>query len=311
MAFDVAKINERIKNDPRGLIEESEELYGKAVCEAAKKIAECAEEHRVVLLSGPSGSGKTTTAMKLSRELERLGIGTRPVSLDDYFKSVDPETCPKTEDGGIDYESPECLDMALLNRHISEIALGREVYIPKFDFKTQSRSETVRPLCLGKNEIVIFEGIHALNDEITCAAGEKVTKLYISARSNFYSDGELFYKGTWTRLTRRIVRDNNFRNADSDFTLKIWASIRRGEKKYISPFKDRADIIINSTHEYEINLLKDHLLKAVKDVPLGIERYDEVCEMLRKIEGFESVSDKLVPKDSLLREFIGGGVFSY
>ena len=201
--------------------------------------------------------------------------------------------------------------MKLLNKHIEDIADGREIFIPKFDFKTQSRSETVRPLCLGKNEVVIFEGIHALNDEITQAAGEKAIKLYISARSNFYSDGELFYKGTWTRLARRIVRDNNFRHANSDFTLKIWEGIRRGEKKYISPFKDRADIIINSTHEYEMNLLRDHLLNAVSGVPKGIERYDEVCRMLERTKQFEGVSDKLVPKDSLLREFIGGGTFSY
>ncbi|MBQ6902327.1 MAG: nucleoside kinase [Oscillospiraceae bacterium] len=311
MALDVREINSRIKNDPTGFVGECEDAYEKSIVSAAKKIAERIDTSSVVLLSGPSGSGKTTTALKLERTLEKLGIGTRPVSLDDYFRTVDFETAPKTEDGKIDYESPECLDMPLLNRHIKEIIKGNEIMMPKFDFKNQRRSETVTPLHLKKNEVVIFEGIHALNDEISVAAGSHGIKLYISARSNFMLDGSVFYKGTWTRLTRRIVRDNLFRGANADFTLSIWDGIRRGEKMYISPFKDRADITINSTHEYEITVLKKHLKKAVLTVPEGIVRYEEVCRMMNNIDGFEDLPDDYVPKDSLLREFIGGGSFRY
>lgn len=311
MALDVKDINFEIKTDPRGFVAECEAAYEKAVATAAKKIAEKVNESCVVLLSGPSGSGKTTTALKLERTLEDLGVGTRPVSLDDYFRTVDHETAPKTEEGEIDYESPLCLDMPLLNKHIADITAGREVLVPKFDFKNQRRSETVSPLCIGKNEVVIFEGIHALNDDITSAAGSHGIKLYISARSNFMRDGSVFYKGTWTRITRRIVRDNLFRGADADFTLAIWDSIRRGEKRYISPFKDRADIVINSTHEYEMSVLKKHLKKAVLRVPEGITRYDEVCRMMENVNGFDDLSDDFVPKDSLLREFIGGGSFKY
>ena len=123
--------------------------------------------------------------------------------------------------------------------------------------------------------------------------------------------GIVAYKGTWTRLTRRIVRDDLFRGADSKFTLGIWDGIRRGEKMYISPFKDRADITINSTHEYELAVLKKHLKKAVQCVPEGIARYDEVCTMMRNIELIDDLSDDFVPTDSLLREFIGGGAFTY
>ena len=311
MGFDISEINKRVKSDPYGFVTECEAKYAKSIKDAATKIAEKVSESCVVLLSGPSGSGKTTTALKLERMLESFGIQTRPVSLDDYFKTLDLATAPRTEDGGVDYESPLCLDMPLLNKHIEDIIAGREVYVPKFDFKNQRRSNTVRPLCLGKNQVVIFEGIHALNDMITRPAGEHGIKLYISARSNFTLDNEMFFKGTWTRLTRRIVRDIKFRNTDADFTLNIWDSIRRGEKKYISPFKDKADIIINSTHEYEICVLKKYLLDAVKSVPEGIARYNEVLELMENINAFEDLGDEYVPTDSLLREFIGGGNFRY
>ncbi len=311
MALEISEINARIKDDAYGFVTECEAKYAKSIKDAASKIAEKVSESCVVLLSGPSGSGKTTTALKLERMLESFGVRTRPVSLDDYFRTVDEATAPRTEDGAIDYESPMCLDMPLLNQHIEDIIAGREVYVPKFDFKNQRRSETVRPLCLGKNEVVIFEGIHALNDMITAPAGEHGIKLYISGRSNFTLDGELFFKGTWTRLIRRIVRDKKFRSADADFTLTIWNSIRHGEKKYISPFKDKADIVINSTHEYEVCVLKKHLLEAIKEVPKGIARYDEILNMLENISAFETLGDEYVPTDSLLREFIGGGNFRY
>ena len=311
MPLEICEINRRIKTDPAAFVDECEDKYKNAISDAARKIADRAGETSVVLLSGPSGSGKTTTALKLERELEKLGIGTHPISLDDYFLTVDPETSPKNEDGEIDYESPLCLDVPLLNSHIEKIIKGEEVLIPKFDFKNQRRSEITSPLRLNKNEIVIFEGIHALNDIITEACGSHGIAIYISARSNFKRDGEVFYKGTWTRLTRRIVRDDLFRGANADFTLAIWEGIRRGEKRYISPYRDRADIIINSTHDYEITVLKKHLQDAVKSVPKGIARYDEVCEMMQNLNGFEELADDFVPKDSLLREFIGGGNFNY
>ncbi len=311
MPLELCEINRRIETDAATFVAECEEKYDAAIDSAARKIAERSGESMVVLLSGPSGSGKTTTALKLERALEKLGVGTHPISLDDYFRTVDIETSPKNEDGEIDYESPLCLDIPLLNEHIQKIIDGEEVLVPKFDFKNQRRSGLTSPLRLGKNEIVIFEGIHALNDAITGSCGSHGIKLYISARSNFLNDGKVFYKGTWTRLTRRIVRDDLFRGANADFTLSIWDGIRRGEKMYISPFRDRADIIINSTHEYEINVLKKHLKDAVKSVPEGIARYGEVCDLLENINGFVDLPDSFVPEDSLLREFIGGGSFKY
>ncbi len=309
--YELSEVNLRIKGDPKGFVEECEALYDSEILSAAKRIAERASESPIVLLSGPSGSGKTTSSLKLEKTLEELGVGTHPISLDDYFNTVDEATAPKAPDGSIDYESPMCLDMELLNSQIKAIWEGKEVMIPKFDFKTQSRSKTVTPFKLHKDEVVIFEGIHALNDMITDSVGEHGIKLYISSRSNFTDGKELAYKGTWTRLTRRIVRDILFRDADAAFTLKIWDGIRRGEKEYISPFKGKADISVNSTHGYEVNVLKKHLLAAVKEVPKDMARYDEACEMLSKINAFADLDDSFVPKDSLLREFIGGGSFTY
>ena len=311
MTLDIREINRRIKRDPECFVGECENSYEKSIDNAAKKIAERINESSVVLISGPSGSGKTTTSLKLERRLEELGIGTHAIALDDYLRTVNPDTAPRTEDGKIDYESPYSLDMELLKKHIEEIIAGREILLPEFDFANQRRAEKVTPLTRKKNEIVIFEGIHALNDDITSATGSHGIKLYISARSSFMMDGSIFYKGTWTRLTRRVVRDDLYRGVDANFTLGIWDGIRRGEKLYISPFKDKADIIINSTHSYELTVLKKHFLRTVAAVPEGIPRYEEVCRLCESINAFDDMEDKFVPKDSLLREFIGGGSFEY
>lgn len=311
MALDLKEINRRICYDAIGFVTECEAEYAKEISNAARKIASRVDSSQIVLLSGPSGSGKTTSALRLQRALESYGVGTKSISMDDYFKTVDPETAPKNEKGEIDYESPLCLDVPLLKEHMKKIVRGEEIEVPCFVFAKQCRSDVKKPMKLEKNQVVIIEGIHALNDMFDDAAGEHETKLYISARSNFELDGETVFKGTWTRLMRRIVRDNNFRGSDADFTLRIWDGIRAGEKKYISPFKNKADIIIDSTHPYEICMLKKHIAQAMPHIPEGIPRYKEVCSIPKALELFEDMPDELVPKDSLLREFIGGGNFNY
>ncbi len=311
MPLDLEQVNRQIAEDASGFVSECEAEYAAKIDNAARKIASRAENCRIVLLSGPSGSGKTTSALKLQRALESYGIGTKSISMDDYFKTVNPETAPKNDKGEIDYESPLCLDIPLLKEHMQMIVRGEEIEVPSFIFATQSRSDIKKPMKLEKDQVVIIEGIHALNDMFDDAAGEHETKLYISARSNFESEGETVFKGTWTRLMRRIVRDNNFRGTNADFTLKIWDGIRTGEKKYISPFKNKADIIIDSTHPYEICMLKKHIAQAMPNIPEGIPRYKEVCSIPPSLELFAEMPDELVPEDSLLREFIGGGNFKY
>ncbi|NLG53594.1 MAG: AAA family ATPase [Clostridiales bacterium] len=309
MVLNIREINERVRSDAKGFVLECEAAYAQKVDDAARKIAGGIKKSNVVLLSGPSGSGKTTTAHKLAATLEKYGINTHSISMDNYFKTVNPDTAPRTSDGKIDYESPLCLDIDLLKEHIAKLAEGEEILVPKFNFTAQKRSEITKPLKLMGNEIVIIEGIHALNDVITSAAGGHGVKLYISSRSNFELDGEIYFKGTWTRIVRRTIRDERFRGTKADFTLTIWDSIRNGEKAYISPFKNKADIIINSTHPYEVNMLKTYF--HVPELDKSVKRYDEINMLGKHIGVFGAVSETLVPKDSLLREFIGGGCFKY
>ena len=183
--------------------------------------------------------------------------------------------------------------------------------IPRFEFARQMRNDSLgTPLRLEKNEIAIFEGIHALNDDIAGRHPE-ATKLYISARSNVNEGSVLRFKGTWMRLTRRAVRDYNFRGTGVDETLEMWANVRRGEKLYISPFKNRADIIFDSSLPYEVSVMRNYAVPLLQSVPEENERHDELLELIRAFEWFEPVDPALVAKDSLIREFIGGGSYKY
>ena len=262
-------------------------------------------------LVGESGSGKTTTAMKIAEELLRRGVNSRAVAMDNYFLTQDPATVPRTPDGSIDYESPLCLDMDLLSQHFAALSRGEEILIPKFEFARQMRNDSLgTPLKLEKNEIAIFEGIHALNDDIAGRHPE-AAKLYISARSNVNEGNALRFKGTWMRLTRRAVRDYSFRGMEVARTLDMWANVRRGEKLYISPFKDNASIVFDTTHPYEISVIRafaqplfDHLR-----VSPDMERYEEVRHLADAYPRFEVLEEKYIAPDSLIREFIGGGIY--
>ncbi len=237
MAYQLQEINRRIKTDVTEFLEECDQAYAQRVSLAADRILSNLDKSPVVLLSGPSGSGKTTTAMKIAEELQRRGVNTHAVAMDNYFKSLNRKTAPRTPEGDIDYESPQCLDMKLLDQHFAALSRGEEIIIPKFEFARQMRNDARgTPLKLGKNEIAIFEGIHALNDDIAGRHPE-AAKLYISARSNVNEGAVLRFKGTWMRLTRRAVRDYNFRGTGVADTLEMWANVRRGEKLYISPYK--------------------------------------------------------------------------
>ena len=305
MAYELTDINYRTVSDPKGFCEECEEKYERKVKQAAKRISENLKESPIVLLSGPSGSGKTTTAHKISDELKNIGIDTHYVSMDDYFKNVD-ETTPRTQEGGYDLESPLCLDMELLNRHFAELARGERIYVPKYNFASQVREEEpAKSICLGKDEICIFEGIHALNDSVT-AQQEKAFRLYISARSDVRFGETVVFKSTWFRLVRRTVRDFNFRGADPEETMRMWANVRRGEKLYISPFKNKANYQFDTSFACELAVMNSTVTKLFQTVPEGIERFEELRSVLPAIQLFGVIGEECVPGDSLLREFIGG-----
>ena len=311
MSYDLGEINLKTVSDPAGFIAECDEAYREKVRTAADKIAANLKNSPIVLLAGPSGSGKTTSSMKIAEELERRGIKSYSVSMDDYFKTVDPKTAPRTPEGDIDLESPLCLDMELLNEHFSMLSLGKRIFVPKYEFSRRMRVlEPSKSIKLGRDEVVVFEGIHALNGMITDKHPEAF-KLYISARSDVELNGHVVYKRTWFRLVRRLVRDYNFRGADPEETMSMWANVRRGEKNYISPFKDKANLQFDTSFAYEPAVFNETATKLFQAVPEGIERYDELRQVLPALQLFGVIDNELVAPDALIREFIGGGVYEY
>ena len=308
MPYSLTQINEAIRSDPQAFVEECDAAFAKKVENAAKKIADHRTESHVILLSGPSGSGKTTTALKIEEQLEKMGIETHTVSMDNYFNTIDPETAPRNREGAIDYESPFCLDIDLLNRHFAMLDRGETIHVPKYEFARQMRSDILsQPLHLGSDELAIFEGIHALND-IIVGKNPKAFKLYIAARSNFTDgEGSLVFQHPWLRLCRRIVRDYKFRGSDASFTLKMWANVRRGEKLYISPYKENADLMFDSSLAFEFSVLKPFVVPLLEAIPAG--KYDVVDDMLKGFEQIEALDEKYVAPNSLAREFIGGSTY--
>ena len=308
MPYSLTQVNEAIRRDPAAFAAECDATFAKKVESAARKIAEHRGESHVVLLSGPSGSGKTTTALKIEEQMEKMGVETHTISMDNYFNTIDPETAPRNREGEIDYESPFCLDIDLLNRHFAMLDRGDTIHIPKYEFARQMRSDIhAFPLRLGKDELAIFEGIHALND-IIVGKNPKAFKLYIAARSNLLDDdGNIVFNHAWLRLCRRIVRDHQFRGSDAAFTLKMWANVRRGEKLYISPYKENAHIMFDSSLAFEFAVLKPIVVPLLEEIPAG--KYQVVDDILRGFEKIEAMDEKYVAPDSLAREFIGGSTY--
>ena len=307
--IDLENINYAMRNETQFVLH-CEEVFHDKVSAAAAAILTGGRDKRIVALTGPSGSGKTTTAMKIEKLLDESGVETHTISMDNYFNTIDPETAPRNREGAIDYESPFCLDIDLLNRHFAMLDRGETIHIPKYEFARQMRSDILsQPLHLGKDELAIFEGIHALNDVII-GKNPKAFKLYIAARSNVVDeDGSVVFYHHWLRLCRRIVRDYKFRGSDAAFTLKMWANVRRGEKLYISPYKENANLKFDSSLATEVCVMKPYVVPLLQELPRG--EYPEADAILAAYERIETLDESLIPVDSLIREFIGGGSFSY
>ena len=307
MPYSLKEVNEAVRSDPAAYAAECDALYAEKVRNAAQRIADHRKESHIILLSGPSGSGKTTTALKVEEQLEKMGMETHTISMDNYFLTVDPETAPRNPKGELDFESPFCLDVDLLNRHFSMLDRGELIHIPKYEFSRQMRSDIMsHPLRLGDDDLAIFEGIHALND-IIVGKNPHAFKLYIAARSNLVDeDGKVVFQHSWLRLCRRIVRDYQFRGSNADFTLKMWANVTRGEKLYISPYKDSAHIKFDSLLPFEFAVLKPLVVPLLEEVK---GKYPQVEEILRGFDRIEAMDEKYVAPESLAREFLGGSTY--
>ena len=308
MPYSLTRLNEAVRSDPGAFARECDAAFAKKVENAAGRIAEHRRESRVILLSGPSGSGKTTTALKIEERLRNMGIETHTISMDDYFKTMDPETAPRNRYGEIDFESPFFLDVDLLNRHFAMLDRGETIHVPKYEFARQMRSDIMcHPLRLGPDDLAIFEGIHALND-IIVGKNPHAFRLYIAARSNLVDDdGNIVFPHAWLRLCRRIVRDYQFRGCDAGFTLKLWDNVCRGEKLYISPYKENAHIMFDSSLAFEFAVLKPVVVPLLEAIPAG--KYAVVDDMLRGFARIEAMDEKYVAPDSLAREFLGGSTY--
>lgn len=312
MAYQLSEINAAVAADPVAFMAQCDRRYQASISAAADAIAKNLPQSPVVLLSGPSGSGKTTTAIKLEEELNRRGIVSRAIALDNYFSERHPgDVLPLTPEGQVDLESPDLLDWSLLSDHFTALEHHQPIDVPHFVFTRQLRNPAKsRRVELKANEVAIFEGIHALNPRIT-QPHPGALRLYISARSDVVDEGQTVFKRTWIRLTRRAVRDQNFRGYSVASTLENWANVRRGEKLYISPYKDTAHIKFDSSLAYEVSVMANYARPLLSVIPPENQRTAELFELIRALERFVPIDPTLVPGNSLVREFIGGSDYHY
>ena len=304
----VYKLNKKIRDGKiKELILFSESLHEKKIAEIAKKIQDRGNV-RMVLIAGPSSSGKTTFAGKLGMSLRVHGISPVTISVDNYF--VERENNPKDESGAYDFERIEALDLELLNKQLLQLLNGEEVSLPTFNFKTGHKEYLGNTLKLGKDQIIVMEGIHCLNDKLTSLIPpENKFKVYISDLTVLNIDYYNRISTTDTRLIRRIVRDNNFRNYTALHTLNMWYSVNRGEQRYIFPYQEEADVMFNSSIVYEISVLKKYAVPLLQEIPNSEPAYSEARRLLAMFQYFDDMDDSLIPNNSLIREFIGGSIF--
>ena len=306
----VGDFNKAVSNGfTTDMINVSEALQEKKIAQMADEIA--ARKHiRVVLLAGPSSSGKTTTCKRLSVQLLANGIKPVQISLDDYF--VDRDKTPKDADGELDYESLYALNIPLLNQQFNALFRGEEVQLPKYNFQAGKSEPNGKRLRLNEQSILIVEGIHALNPELTAQVPEEQKyRIYASALTTILLDNHNYIPTTDNRLLRRIVRDNKYRGVSAAETIRRWPSVRAGENKWIFPFQENADVMFNTAMLFELAILKTQAEPLLEDVPENCDEYSEAYRLLKFLKYFASIPFKQLPPTSLLREFLGGSSFKY
>ena len=294
------------------LIKVAEAFHEKKLGSIADSIldANVSRGARLVLISGPSSSGKTTFAKRLGIQLRILGLNPVLISLDDYF--VEREKTPKDENGDYDYEALEALDVPAFNEHLNTLMNGGSVDVPRYDFITGKRQWHEKPLSLDERSVLVVEGIHGLNPELTKQVDDRYKfKIYISAFTSVSMDDLSRISTTDNRLLRRIVRDYRTRGNDATATLQRWESVRRGEDRHIFPYQENADVMFNSSLFYEISVLRGFVEPMLREVPDTIPEYGEARRLLRFIDNFSPIKPDEIPPTSLLREFIGGSSFTY
>lgn len=306
MNIEIARINQGIEKDAREYVRAVNEDYQYKLSKIVDEIVKNRNDKPVILLSGPSGSGKTTTALMIEKLLDERGYETHTLSMDNWF-------CPLTEaekrlaaEGKMDLESPMRVDSDLLNEQIEDISNCREIELPKYNFKTSTRTGSGKKFKRNKGEIVIFEGIHALNPSVITVPDSIINKIYVSVRTRI-SGVDILLHPSRIRLMRRMIRDKNFRKRSLRETMNMFHSVEAGENKYIMPYKYRSDYDVDTFMAYELSAYRNDLLgqlQELKDVP-------EVQECIRVLEQLTPIDKKDISADSLICEFIGNGQFKY
>lgn len=306
----IYKLNKEILNgNEKELILLAEALHEKKISDIADKIVN-KNNVKVVLIAGPSSSGKTTFAKRLGLQLRLNGLKPVTISVDNYF--VERTETPLDENGNYNFECLEAIDLKLFNHDLIELLKGNEILMPTFNFKTGHKEYTGETMKLGKDEILVIEGIHCLNDELTSAIPrENKYKIYISNLTVLNIDYFNRISTTDSRLIRRIVRDYKFRSYNAIHTLQIWNSVNRGEEQYIYPFQEEADSMFNTSLIYEFCVLKKFAVPLLESINSSYAEYSEARRLLEFLKYFETIDIENVPKNSLLREFIGDSIFEY
>lgn len=296
------------------LINVNEALQERKIARIAEEIASRSgadgQGVKLVLISGPSSSGKTTFSKRLSVQLMTCGLRPYPISLDNYF--VNREDTPLDATGNYDYESLYALDLQLFNQQLQALLQGEEVELPVFNFTTGRKEYRGERLRIDEHTILILEGIHALNPELTPEIPDKRKfKVYVSALTTISLDNHNWIPTTDNRLLRRIIRDYKYRNYSAQQTINRWPSVRAGEDKWIFPYQENADVMFNSAMLYELAVLRSHAEPILSSVPRNCPEYAEAYRLLKFIRYFTPIQDKEIPPTSLLREFLGGSSFKY
>lgn len=295
------------------LINVSEALQERKIVKIADEIAarQVGENRvKIILISGPSSSGKTTFSKRLSIQLMTNGLKPYPISLDDYF--VNRDNTPLDENGNHDFESLYAVDLPFFKKQLDTLLEGGEVELPKFNFSSGMRESSGIKFRLEDNMILILEGIHALNPELTPnIPAENKYKIYVSALTTILLDKHNYIPTTDNRLLRRIIRDSKYRGSSAESTIARWSSVRAGEEKWIFPYQENADAMFNSALLFELAVIKDHIEPILRKVPNNCPEYSEAHRLLHFLSYFVSIQDTELPPTSLLREFLGGSSFVY
>lgn len=306
----VGDFNEAVRlGQTTGLINVSEALQEKKIASIAEQIAH-RQGTRVVLIAGPSSSGKTTFCKRLSIQLVTCGIKPIQISLDDYF--VDRHLTPKDENGEYDYESVHALNIPLLNEQLQQLFEGKNIELPKYNFQTGKSEKSGKRLQLGDNQVLVLEGIHALNPELTAQIPqEQKFHIYISALTTILLDDHNYIRTTDNRLLRRIIRDYKYRGVNAQETIHRWPSVRAGENKWIFPYQENADVMFNTAMLFELAVIKQQAEPLLDLVPENCPEYAEAYRLRTFLDYIQPIPNRALPPTSLLREFLGGSSFKY